>query len=208
MTNTISSLLLASVASDSNRGWDIIGILMPLPQPSNWLTHTVTCLMNPFQNVAVIWYYRRYKLLTHREKPASCNTVLPSSLVLQWQGLIISCFCGRDWVFMEILFVPFGMGAAHSGATVAGLCPCPRRLLLPITPSVSGAYTVQLSWDSQKAYRVPGTWLDTAEVEMAAWTHLHLNPGSPTSWLCLNKFPDLSKSISSWQNGDVKCCEH
>lgn len=65
---------------------------------------------------------------------------------------------------MEMLFVPFGMGATHLGATVDGPCPCPQNLLLPITPSVSGASTVQLSQGSQNAYCVPGTWLDAAEV--------------------------------------------
>lgn len=68
---------------------------------------------------------------------------------------------------MEMFFVAFGMGAAYSRTTIAGPCACLRRLLLPTTPSVSGAHMVQLSWDSQNACCVPGPWLDAAEAEAA-----------------------------------------
>lgn len=43
---------------------------------------------------------------------------------------------------MKVLFVPFRMGAAHSGTTIAGLVQTPQRLLLLAIPSVRGASTI------------------------------------------------------------------
>lgn len=69
-------------------------------------------------------------------------------------------------MFMEMLFVPFAMGSFRGSHNWA-LCLPPKA---PVSnPNISPrCQTAQLSRDSQNAYRVPGTWLDAAEAEMAA----------------------------------------
>lgn len=66
---------------------------------------------------------------------------------------------------MKVLFVPFGEGATHAGATRTGPCPRPPGgLSFQPHPQSWRQHSAPHSQDSGNAHRVPGPGLDAAEV--------------------------------------------
>lgn len=105
---------------------------------------------------------------------------------------------------MKVLFVPFGKGAALSGQPELGLVHTPQRPCLPPHPWS----LAQIQFSSARIHGMPTVCQALGWMQLK-WRCYRESPasGSLISWLCLNMFPDLPKSTSSQQNGDMKCCE-
>lgn len=144
MTNTLCSLLLASIAlTPIRRGWDIIGTLMPLLQPSNSLTHTVTYEFT----VSSCIHSRTSLSLGVTGDINSCLTEESQSRA--FQHCLPSWPCSAEeisqcpvlWKRLDV----YGNGlcamcsGSIQGQPQLGLVSALRRLLFPTLPSVSSA---------------------------------------------------------------------